>query len=332
MSLRERKEIQEMLRRLIPLFALSCCLRADFLPESFGPYRRGPVTAVPPGDPAVWREYGLAGAETAEYTGDPGTFTATVWRLADPTGAFAAFQWQRPANAQSAQTSASIPGGSLILHKNYLVRIEGRQPHPATLSELYKRLPNQVSTSLPPLYGELPKRGRVANSERYLLGPEGLARFEPRIPASLAAFERGAEAQLADYRVDGKVVRVAIFSYPTPQMAIERARAFEALTGAFIARSGPLLTVVPEATGLAGVPKLLKDVAYRPNLTWSEHVPKDTPQDAAKMVLAIVTLAGVLIVMSAAMGILFGGSKILAGKFGFKAAREDFTSLHLEGK
>lgn len=332
MSLRERKEIQEMLRRLIPVFILAVCLQGAILPESFGPYRRGPVSAVTPEDPAIWKEYGLTGSETAQYAGDPGAFTATVWRLGDPTGAFAAFQWQRPANAQSGATSASIPGGSLVLHNNYLVRIEGRQPHPAVLADLYKNLPNVVSTSLPPLYGELPKRGRVPNSERYLLGPEALARFEPRISASLAAFERGAEAQLADYRVDGKTVRVAIFSYPTPQMAMERARAFESLSGALIARSGPLLTVVPDAAGSPGAKKLLKDIAYRPNLTWSEHVPKDTPQDAARMVLAIVSLAGILILMAAAMGILFGGSRVLAGKFGLKPAHEEFTSLHLGEK
>jgi hypothetical protein len=322
-----------MLRCLIPtLVAAAVSTQAALLPPKFGSYTRVTETAqIKPADPEIWSEYGLTAAERAEYSGPAGTVAVTAYRLQDPTGAFGAFQWQRPASAQSGDTAASIPGGSLVLHANYLIHTEGRIG-PIEAAELYKQLPDVVRTSLPPLYAYLPKRGRVPNSERYVLGNAALARFEPRIPAELAGLDRGAEAQLARYRSGGSEVQMTIISYPTPQMAIAFARKFEGVPGAAIRRSGPLLTVIPEGTTNGGVEKLLSEVNYNPKLTWNEFVPKDTPQDAAKMILAIVALAGGLIVLSLVLGLTFGGSKFLARKLGWARADDGFTSLHLEGK
>jgi hypothetical protein len=332
MSMRQRQEIQKVLWRLsVTLVIAGASLQGALLPESFAEYKRGAVAAVTPEDPAVWSEYGLESAEKAEYSG-PASFSVTAWRLKDPTGAFAAFQWQRPANAQGSTTSASTGNESLVLHNNYLLRVERARLKPEALAGLYAALPNQVSTSLPPLYGFLPARGRVANSERYLLGTSSLSRFEPRIPAGLAAFDRGAEGQAAKYRTGGTEVQMTIISYPTPQMAIERARAFASLAGAAVKRSGPLLAVIPEAAGQSAADKLLAEVSYNPNFTWNEYVPKHTTQDAARMILAISVLAAGLIVASLVMGLFFGGSKVLAKRFGMSNADEGFTSLHLDRK
>ena len=333
MSMWQRQEIQKMLWHLsVTLIAAGVSLNAALLPESFAQYKRGAVSPVSTEDPAVWSEYGLESAERAEYTKAGQTFSVTAYRLKDPTGAFAAFQWQRPAGAASAITSASLPNGALAAHENYLVRVEGAKPHPDALAALFKALPDTVRTSLPSLYGYLPKRGRVANSERFLVGNNSLERFEPRIPAYLAAFDRGAEAQSARYRSRGEEYQLTVFSYPTPQMAIERARAFASLAGAAVKRSGPMLAVIPDAAGKSGAARLLEEITYSPNFTWNEYVPKDTPQDAAKMILAIVSLAGVLIVLSAVLGLFFGGSKMLAKKFGMAHADDGFTSLHLDSK
>ena len=38
---------------------------------------------------------------------------------------------------------------------------------------------------------DLPADGLIPNSERYILGPVSLDRFEPRIPPSVAAFHLG---------------------------------------------------------------------------------------------------------------------------------------------
>jgi hypothetical protein len=321
-----------MLWRLILPGLAALSLSAAILPETFAAYKRAAAAPVTPDTAALWAEYGLNEAEKASYTGPGQNFTITAYRMKDPTGAFAAFQWQRPQSAQSALTSATVAGGALIVHDNYLLRIEGEAPHPSSLTDLYRQLPQVNRSSLPPLYGYLPARNRIPNSERYLLGTRALAQFAPAISPELAAFDRGAEAQVARYRGDDSYFQLVLFSYPTPQMAMERATRFGRLGGAIVRRSGPLLAVVPDGAGRPFAEALVNQITYAPNLTWNEYVSKDTPQDAAKMILAIAALAGGLITSAILLGIVFGGSKVLAGRFGIAPADEGFTTLHLDGK
>jgi len=161
------------------------------------------------------------------------------------------------------------------------------------------------------------------------LGPDALGRFEGRIPSQVASFERGAEAASAHYKTRGGELQLTVFQYPTPQMAIERTRHFEKLEGAAVKRSGTLIAVVPDGKAHPEALKLVEAVRYTPNLMWNEYVPKHTTQDAAKMILAISVLATGLIVASVVLGLFFGGSKLLARRFGMRPPEEDFTSLHL---
>ena len=88
------------------------------------------------------------------------------------------------------------------------------------------------------------RNGLIPNSERYILGPVSLARFEPRIAPSLAAFHLGTEAQLGRYRTPKGDLTLAIFSYPTPNIARERQEEFPKVPGTIAKRSGPLVGVV----------------------------------------------------------------------------------------
>ena len=317
-----------MLRCLIlALFASS--LSAAILPDQFAGFSRVTTSPIALEDRPVWDEFGFEAAERSDYAAGDRKASVTAYRMKDPTGAFAAFQWQRPANATSGQTSASVPGGKLLMHANYLLSVTGAIT-PAEQTQLQAKLPNIVNSSLPPLTGYLPVKGRIANSERYVLGPASLAKFEPRISASLASFERGAELQLARYRTRSGEVQLAIVSYPTPQMAIERMRAFGGLTDAATARTGPMVVAAlpksPEADAL------VQSVSYQPKLTWTEAVSQDTPQDAANMILAIMILAGVLIAASVLLGMIFGGVRIAIGRFGIQTADHSLTTLKLDGE
>jgi hypothetical protein len=329
MPMRQRKETQEMLRFLIFLTLGACTLSAAVLPEEFTGYRRVNNAAVSVEDRAIWSEYGLEEAERGDYTAGSRKLTVTAYRMKDPTGAHAAFQWQRSPNAASAGSSANVAGGKLAIFANYLVNFTG-SIQSAEQDALFSKLPRIVRSSPPPLTAYLPLRGRVSNSERYVLGAASLSRFEPRISSALAAFERGAEAQLGRYRAGSKEIQVAIFSYPTPQMAIERYREFQKLPDSAVRRSGPILAVgFPAGKDTEAV---LERVTYSPKLSWTEHVPKDTVQDAAQMLLAICTLAGILILASVAFGMVFGGVRIARGKFGLQTADHLLTTLHLDDK
>jgi len=316
-----------MLRCLIALTAAS--LSAAVLPEKFGDLQRSGVSPVAVQDRPVWDEYGLQEAEGGDYIAADRRISITAYRLKDPTGAFAAFQWQRPANASSGESSANIPGGKLIIHANYLLNITGNI-YPAEQSELYAKLPRIVRSSLPPLSAYLPVKGRVANSERYVLGAVSLARFEPRISESLAAFDRGAEAQFGRYRAGGQEIQLAVFSYPTPQMAMERLRKFEKLPNAVARRSGPMVAIAFPQVREAET--LVSSVTYKPSLSWHEQVTKDTPQDVGRMILAILVLAAVLISASVLLGLIFGGFRFVLERFGIQTANYSLTTLNIDNK
>jgi hypothetical protein len=326
--MRERKEVQKMPRRLILLFAAAALsLPAAILPEAFGSgdawKRTAAPTAATAADPELWTEFGFQAGESAAYASGAASatpITVTAWRFTDPTASFAAWQALAAAGGRQGVTHSG----------NYLIRVDGAAaPDLKSLEDLARKLPERTTSALPPLLAYMPDKGRVAGSERYALGPAALARFEPRIPRELASFERGAEAEIARYRQGSREIQLTLFAYPTPQIAIERFRQFEKLTGAAVKRSGTLIAVVPEGKALPGADKLLAGIEYRPNVTWNEYVPKHTTQDAANMILAISVLATGLIVSSLILGLFFGGGKILARRFGFKGADEDFTSLRI---
>lgn len=280
-----------MLRSLVFLITLSAALQAAVLPEQFGSLKRsGAVETAAPNDPQLWDEFGFDSGETAVYAGPNGPVNVSLWKFKDTTGAFAAHQAL----------------GSGVQHRNYVVLFANGTAGTEDVKQLTSKLPRTETEALPPLFAYLPKRGRMGTSERYVLGPVSLSRFEPRISPQTAGFDRGAEAQTAKYRAGGKEIQLTIFAYPTPQIAIERFRQFEQVPNAASRRSGTLIAVVPDGKEIPAVGRLLEEVNYNPKLTWNEYVPKATPQDAAKMILAISVLAAGLIVASLILGLFSG--------------------------
>ena len=269
-------------------------------------------------------------SDRASYTSGNGELSVTAWRLQDPTGALAAYQWQRPREAAPSkltQWSVATDTSATILHRNYVLQFEGRRPDKATLDALVASLPKVRTSSMPPLLNYVPSERVVRNSERYLLGPASLAQFEPRLPAGVVGFHMGAEGIMARYATPAGEASLVIFSYPTPHMARERLKEFEHVTGGAVKRTGHLVAVamgVPEAEAKA----LVGRVSYQQEVTWNEEVPKD-PGNPGEMIQAIVTLAGALIVSSVILGLFLGGFKQMLARFGMSAADERLTELHL---
>jgi hypothetical protein len=302
--------------RIIALcLAAGLLASAAILPDKIGPAQR--VSAQPatidPADRPVWDEFGFQESEQADY----GAFTATAWRFRDSTGAFAASQWLRKSQ--------------VIASGNYLLRFEGHPPAQAVIDAL--RLPGQSFAALPVVRGYLPAPGLIPNSERYILGPASLQRFEPSLPAQAAAFQFGTEAQTGRYRSKSGELDLAIFSYPTPGMARQQATEFQKLPGAVVKRSGPLVAVVTGAHDPAAAQKLLANLEYEANAAWSAPIPLIIrPQTAGQIVLGAITLAGIIIAFCFLSGLLFGATKILRQRFGPPDAGGAMILLHLREK
>src|SRR5439155_18846784 len=121
----------------------------------------------------------------------------------------------------------------------------------------------------------LPSETLVANSERYVIGPAGLQMFEPRIPPSVAGFHFGAEAQVGVFHSLKGDLTLAIFNYPTHQIAMQRIAEFEKLPGAVAKRSGPLVAVARAPPDADFAERLLGGIRYQAEVTRDEYVPPD---------------------------------------------------------
>ena len=296
------------MKLFLPLL-LPLCAAAALLPPSIGPYNRTSVSQPALTDRPVWAEYGLKEHETAAYEDGKKHFTVTIWRLQDSTGALAVFDWQRPSSAKpstAAKLAAETKQDLIVVHGNYVTLFEGNKPSGEELSALLGTLNNVDTTSLPTLAAYLPSQDLIANTERFISGPAGLARFDPSIPPSVAGFHFGAEAQLGTFHGPKGDATLAIFNYPTPQIAMQRVTEFEKLPGALAKRSGPLVAVVVGSPDSDFAENLLGKVRYQAEITRDEYVP--TRRDnIGDMLYNICVLIGILAGFALVGGLAVGG-------------------------
>jgi len=289
------------------------------LPDTIGPYHRASVTPLRVADKPIWDEYGLKEAESANYEHEKDSMTVTAWRLADTTASMAALEWQRPAKA--------TPDSAILVHGNYLFSFQGHKPEAAELAQLTASLKNVDGTPLPVLPGYLP-HDLVPNTERYILGPEGLARFYPGLPPSVAAFHYGAEAAIAAYKSGKNETRLAVFNYPTHQIAMQRETEFTKVPGAVVKRSGPLVAVVLNPPDPDAAERLLSQVRYQASVTLDEYVP--TKRDnIGNLVVNAFSLIGILLAFALVSGLAVGGFRAFRRR-GPKGEEADaMIALHL---
>jgi hypothetical protein len=264
-------------------------------------------------------EFGQADAEAADY----GEFKVTAVRYKDTTGAYAA--------------SLEPDANHMSRIGNYLVSCEGGCPKDF-LKLAESGLPAVSGAPVPMLGGYLPSNAMIPHSRRYIMGPVGLQANAPQIQQSAVALQFGTEGEMARYRTPKGEETLAIFSYPTPQIARQQAPAFEGIPGAVVKRTGPLLALVVPSDRQSGADlgearKLLGQVQYEASVAWNEPLPLVIrPQTAAQMVLAILTLAGIVLGFCLLSGLAFGAIRVVARRFGYSGADGRMTTLHLGGK
>jgi hypothetical protein len=285
-------------------------------PDKLGPYVLQPLEVKGPIDSQMV-EYGADASEGADY----GSFSVSAWRFKDTTGAYAA----------SLENNGSARVG------NYLISCTGKCPKDlADLAD--KSLPHVSHTPVPILGRYFPQTGAIAGSSRYIMGPEGLQKYLPQISSGAVRLELGSEGQLAHYRLGKSEATLAIFSYPTLEMARDQAPVYERIPGVVVKRTGSLVALVVPATAASPIDsaeakKLLSEVNYQASVSWNEPMPLVIkPQTAAQMVLGILTLAGIVLGFCLVSGLVFAVVRVTARKFGYSGAEGSMTTLHLGGK
>jgi len=322
-----------MTKLLVTLLLPASCF-ATIWPENFGSFHRVADKPVDVSDRALWDECGLQQAEQAQYEAQDRKMTGTAYRLQDSTGALAAFDWQRPFDSKPSTLGklAVESGDSVVLaYGNYLLNFTGYKPTVSEIDALIQTVPKLEQSPLPALMGYLPEKGLVPNSERYVLGPVGLEKFATGIAPSTAAFHFGTEAQVGSFHVASGEMKLAIFSYPTPQIARERIVDFQRISGAIAKRAGPMVAVVLSPPNADDAERLLAQIRYAPTITLDEHVP--TARDnIGNLVVNAFKLTGLLLVFCLVAGLSFGGFRTLFRRMGPAGDGEAMITLHLRDR
>jgi hypothetical protein len=283
-------------------------------------------------DQALWREYGLVQTLPTSQ----GKLSITTWQMKDITGALAAWEWIRPADAvpcDLAPFCAQNSKRTVVADDNYVVAFEGARPSKQQVDALFKSFADKKDTSLPAILTFISHQGLVPNSARYVLGTTSLRAFAPELASVDPGFNQGVEAQVADYDLGkgGKPVRLAIFYYATPEMARLNSVNLRLIPNAHVKRSGVLVAVVFGGASAEQADTLLGRVQYEAKITWNDLPPPSPIKPLYQLLLNILYLSVVLSAICLAAGLVYAGMRLYRRRYGSLDADESMTTLHLTG-
>lgn len=296
--------------------------------KSFRPIAAARLEEAAGNDAAMLREYGFVSGERREYARDTAGLNVILWKLRDSSGAFGLFTFYRDIGTATLEAPDRIAVWTdrlVVQHGPYLVDARGTKLTIGDGKLLLSKLPplQREDATLPDLPDFLPEEKLVAQSGKFVLGPAAFQRLVAEIPPLAIGFDKGAEALIAQYRVDGKTVRLLLVSYPTPQFAAKQLRSFEqvpaiaerkAANQLFFDRKGSVVGFVLDAPSQSVAQVLFGGIRHESQVTWSEYVP--TRRDnIGQLVVNVFLLAGFVLFFALVAGISYGGIRVLAKKF-----------------
>lgn len=313
------------------------------LPQQFGgwemqgsPQKSTDPATADPTNAAVLKEYGFTDLASSTFTRDDGrTLKIRAARFTDASGAFGAYTFYlqpEMTKEQIGDQGASLGQRVLFYHGHVLVDAQFSQESAmsgAELRELAGALPRPSgnAANLPTFIEFMPRRGYVANTQKYIMGPAALAAQTPLVSADLVDFNASSEVSLGRYATSSGEATLILISYPTPQLAAEHLRRIDAVhqmsqpqagvsgvenSGSFFdKRTGPILAIATGPISDSDAKSLLGLVNYEARVTW--NTPTDNPQarDLYLLILNIVILCAIVGGLAIVAGVAFGGIRIL---------------------
>jgi hypothetical protein len=149
-------------------------------------------------------------------------------------------------------------------------------------------------------------------------------------------FEAGAEATVARYRTASGDLLLALFEYPTPQIARDRVAAFQKQSGWQVKRTGPLIAVIPAQPGFhldaAAAKPLFDAIEWDLEFTWYESAKRSAPPNVAAMLVGAIELTGALLLAMLVGGVICASIGVWIRRRGLKDGEEPgMISLNLNG-
>jgi hypothetical protein len=279
------------------------------------------------------KEYGFRSGQRATYLRGPDTLDATLYRMNDPSGAYGEYSYLRTpglAPADFTEHSSISPDRALILIGNLVLDVRGNklQSRAADLRALVAAVqPHAEGGPLPDLWQRLPAENVVRGTDRYILGPQTLDQLFPGGIGSYLGFSKGAEAELAHYRLAGHDATLLIADFPTPQLAeqtlaglqknfnVNGSKAARNSAPLFAKRALTLLVVVSGASSESEANGLLDRVHPGTVLTWNEPTFQFKEPTIEAMVVGAIVGTGAICVFALIAGVAFGGVRLVVKRF-----------------
>src|SRR5262245_5433353 len=172
------------------------------------------ISGLPDAD--VLGEYGLRRVISRAYTDGKVESKVEVFELNLIPGAYGLFTFNR----------GQLPPNSREWRQGrYVVRVSRREADADSDRQMFEAIkPDLIGGEgeLPPLPLHLPEADKVAESEKYVVGPAALARLKKFSGLKDAiGFDIGAEVTTADYRGGGGQMNLIIVEYFAPQTAAD---------------------------------------------------------------------------------------------------------------
>jgi len=312
-----------------------------------------------PVNAAVLREYRFTDFAVSSYTRDDGrTLKIRAARFADASGAFGAYTFYLlpDMTREEIGDQAATLGHRVLFYRGHvLVDAQFSQESAmsaAQLRELAGALPRPGGNAgnLPGFIEFMPRRGYVANTQKYVMGPEALGALAPPVPADLVDFGASAEVSLGRYSTSSGEATLMLISYPTPQLAADHLRRIDAAhqlaqpqagvstvegAGAFHdKRAGPLIAVVSGPASDSDAKALLDMVNYEASVTWNQATDNHEVHDLYLLIVNVAIICAFIGGLAIVAGFAFGGFRIFM-KWRFpdrvfdRPEQMEFISLHL---
>jgi hypothetical protein len=317
---------------------------AAFLPEAFAgweqsgtPQLGSDARKLDGTSASVLKEDRFKGFEVATYKHDDRTLTVKAAEFEDAAGAYAAFTFYRQPLMRSEDIgtlAASLNDRVLFFVGNILV--DAQFDHVTGMSgtqlrELAAHVPQAKGpvAALPTLPNHLPRKQLVPETARYLTGPAAYSALNINLSPELIDFNKSPELMWA--QVNGEApgsAEILLIAYPTPHIAIDKLPAYEQLAPPFSGgtsaakRTGPIIALVRGNISHSDAQRILAGVNYDANVTWNENSGQGKRDNIGNIVVAALTLAAVLFLMSIGAGAVFGFGRFFIPRFRARKAGE----------
>ncbi len=309
-------------------------LEISILPNAFagwelsGSVRKGiDAGTIDHAQSAALREYGFTGYEIATYSQGNRKLTVRAARFQDATGAYGAFTFYRaPGTIPERIGNLAASDNDRVLFFRGTVLVEARFDRLTAMSaselrELAAALPvvNGPAANLPVLPNYLPKDKIAPSSAKFVLGPAAYASLAAPIPDSIIDFGLRPEILTGKIAQSDTDATLLLIAYPTPQIAMEKMDAMRKTNplpdASFVVkRTGPIVKVVYGSIPPQDANSLLARINYQAEVTWNENTGLSKKDNIGNLVIAALTLAGIVVVFSLGTGAIFGFARPLASK------------------